>query len=100
MRRVSATEARVHFGELMRHAVTDQEPILVERDGKAYVVIISVAQYERLKAGQEMQTNWRDRVELARQGAAKDLQGRSLPPAEEIIREMREERDGELLDLH
>jgi prevent-host-death family protein len=28
---VSATEARIHFGELMRQAVESQEPIIVER---------------------------------------------------------------------
>ena len=33
-RRVSATEARIRFGELMRRAVEDKEAIIVER-GKA-----------------------------------------------------------------
>ena len=30
-RRVSATEARIRFGELMRRAVEDKEAIIVER---------------------------------------------------------------------
>lgn len=100
MRRMSATEARIHFGEVMRRVVNEQEPILVERSGEAHVVILSVAQYERLRAAQKAQTDWRERVEVARQRAAADLGGRSLPPAEAVIREMREERDGERLDLH
>jgi len=32
-RRVSATEARIRFGELMRRAVEDKEAIIVERGG-------------------------------------------------------------------
>lgn len=99
MRRMSATDARIHFGELMRQVVTDQEPILVERGGQAHVVVISAAQYERLKAAQDTQVNWRERVDEARKRAAVDLGRRVLPPVEEVIVEMREERDGELLDL-
>jgi len=41
-RRVSATEARIRFGELMRRAVEDKEAIIVERGGKLYVVVVSV----------------------------------------------------------
>lgn len=99
MQRMSATEARIHFGELMRKAVVGQEPILVERGGEPYVVILSVAQYERLKAMEEAHRGWQERVDAARQRAANDLGSRSLPPAEEVIRTMREERDGEFLDL-
>ena len=33
---VSATEARVHFGKIMRRAKSG--PVIVERDGKADVV--------------------------------------------------------------
>jgi len=50
-RAVSATEARIHFGELMRHVVESQEPIIVERGGKPHVVVLSVDKYEDLLAG-------------------------------------------------
>lgn len=99
MRKISATEARIHFGEVMRRAVVQQEPTIVERGGEPHVVILSVAQYERLKAAQEAHTGWQERVELARRQAAADLGDRSLPAAETIIRQMREARDDELLDL-
>ncbi len=39
---VSATEARVRFGELMRQAVEDHEAVIVERGGKPHVVVICV----------------------------------------------------------
>ena len=39
VRRVSATEARIRFGELMRRAVEDKEAIIVERGGKPLSLI-------------------------------------------------------------
>jgi prevent-host-death family protein len=96
---VSATQARIHFGELIQQVVNEQAPVVVERAGKPQVVIISVDQYERLKAGQERQVAWRDWVRRAREQIAGELGDRQLIPAEEIIRQMREDRDEQLLDL-
>ena len=45
---VTATEARVHFGEIMRRAAVGRAPIVVEKDGIPTVVILAVAQYEQL----------------------------------------------------
>ena len=45
---VSATEARIHFGEMIKRAAVTQEPIVVEKDGIPTVVILSVPQYEQL----------------------------------------------------
>ena len=47
---VSATEARVRFGEMMRRVVEDAEAIIVERDGKRQVALISINEYELFKA--------------------------------------------------
>ncbi len=98
---VSATQARIHFGELMRWAAETHEPITVERDGQPCVVILSVEAYRRLRdahvrpAWQDVLTQVRDfRAHLqARRG------GQPLPPPEEVIREMREERDAQLAGL-
>ena len=95
---VSATEARIHFGELMRQAVKGHEPIIVERDGKSHVVILSVAAYERLLKGQQ-QEDWKDLVDQARMQIQFELGGRELPPPEEIVRQMREERDARLVAM-
>jgi len=51
---VSATEARIHFGELMRTAVEEGEPIVIERGGKAHVVVLSMDAYRRLLEGQRL----------------------------------------------
>lgn len=98
---VSATEARIRFGELMRRAVETHEPITVERDGKPYVVVLSVEAYRRLKEGQA-QGAWQEVL-----GQIRDLRvrlqaqrgGRPLPPPEKVIEELREERDVRLAGL-
>lgn len=96
-RRVSATEARIRFGELMRQAVENHEPIIVERGGKSHVVVLSVEEYERLLKGQQQQDDWQELVRQAREQIRADLGGRQLPPPEEILDQIRRDRDEQLL---
>jgi len=49
--RVSATEAKARFGEYMERA--RHEPVVVERTGRPYVVLISVEEHERLQAHED-----------------------------------------------
>ena len=95
---VSATEARVRFGEVMRAAVESGEPVIVERDGTPLVVVLSVGEYDRLLKAQR-QEDWRTLVDQARAQVEADLGGRELPPPEEVLRQIREERDAQLMDL-
>ncbi len=101
---VTATEARMRFGELMRQVVELDQVVFVERDGVPRVVVLSVAEYERLRAGR--QVDRREALDrLARLGdqILARRQGQPLPPPEEIIREMREERGADYdrwLGLH
>ncbi len=97
-RTITATEARVHFGELMRGVVDSQEPVIVERGGKPLVVIVSVDQYERLRAGSGGKEPWRERMEQTWGQIRREGRGRLDPPADEVIRDMREERDAEAVD--
>lgn len=100
MRRViTATEARIHFGEVMRRTVEERTPTIVERDGKPQVVILAVSEYERLLEGQPPPQPWRELVRRAREAIAADLKGKPVPSVDDLIRQMREERDAELLDL-
>jgi prevent-host-death family protein len=96
---ISATEARIHFGEVMRQVSESGRPIIVERSGKSYVVVLSVEEYERLQKGQQ-QDDWHELVRQARAQIQADLQGRDLPPSEDILHQVREERDEQLLALH
>jgi prevent-host-death family protein len=96
---VSATEARIHFGEVMREAVETGEPVIVERDGTPHVVVLSIGEYDRLLKAQRRQEDWRALLDEARARAQADLGGRRLPSPEKILREIREERDAQLLAL-
>lgn len=98
-RKVSATEARIHFGELMRQVEEDGQPIVVEHSGSPRVVVLSVAAYEQLVAAQEAQEDWRELVDRAREQIRVDLGGRELTPPETVLREMREARDEQLVDM-
>jgi prevent-host-death family protein len=93
---VSATEARIRFGELMRQAVENQETIVVERGGKSHVVIMSVEAYERLLERQQ-QGGWKELVGRARAQIQADLGERILPRSDEILEQIRETRDEQLL---
>jgi prevent-host-death family protein len=89
---VTATEARIRFGELMRWAVESQQPVIVERGGRPHVVVLSVTKYERLLADQQEQAPWRELVHRAREQIRAELGERELPPPDEVIRQMRGER--------
>ena len=95
---ISATEARVHFGELMRHVVETDMPVVVERDGKAQVVVLSKQAYDQLSDGKKSK-DWRELAQQSRARIKAELDGKPFPPPEDIIREMREERDAYLADL-
>lgn len=94
-RTISATQARIHFGEIMKQAKIG--PVIVERDGKAEVVIISKKAYDELIATNP-QPDWRTLLEEAQESVRTALAGRELPDPAEIIRQGREERDEQLLN--
>lgn len=84
----------------MDRVTENQETIIVERSGKPQLVLISLDEYRALPALRAAQTpSWMDLVMEARRQVAEDLGERRLPPSEEIIREMREERDAHLSSL-
>jgi prevent-host-death family protein len=95
---VSATEARIRFGDLMRQAVENHETIIVERGGRSHVVVISVEEYERLLKRQQ-QGDWKELVHGARAQIQADLGDRTLPRPEEILDQIREGRDEQLLGM-
>lgn len=95
---VSATDARIRFGEIMRRA--KKGPVIVERAGKPEVVVISKQEYDQL-VGNVSQRDWRKKLDDLHEKLRVELAGQTLPEPEEIIRQGREERDEQLLDnLH
>jgi prevent-host-death family protein len=87
---VNATEARIRFGEIMREA--QKAPITVVRDGKPEVVIISKKAYDRL-VGSLQPPGWRELVAAAREHITTDLAERSMPLPDDLLFELREDRD-------
>jgi prevent-host-death family protein len=94
---IGATEARVHFGELMRQVTEKEQTVVVERDGRPQVVVLSVAAYERLRAAAGLH-GWQNALERAAEVSARIAarRGGQLPPADEMVREAREARDEQL----
>lgn len=97
---VSATDARVRFGELIRRVTEDGEAVIVARSGVPQIVIVSITEYRQLKTAKAATVSWQAQVEAVRSRIAAELGDRSLPPSEQVIRQMREERDAQFLDLH
>ena len=96
-RKITATEARVHFGEVMQSVVKDQSPVIVEKSGKPQVVILAVEHYKRLQEDQNR--NWLSQLKETHALVYLDLNGKELPDASDLIKQMREVRDVQLLDL-
>ena len=48
-RRISAKEARDNFTDLLGTVYYGKEPVIVEKQGRPFAVVISPEQYERLK---------------------------------------------------
>lgn len=46
---MAATDARIHFGEVLKRVHTNREHVTVEKDGLAIATIISQADYEEFR---------------------------------------------------
>ncbi len=100
-RQMSATQARVNFGEVLRYVTEEQQPIIVERAGKPQAVIMAIEEYKQLKEAGQSKPDWRvvlDRARELREQIAARRGGEPLPDAAEIIHQMREERDAQLME--
>jgi prevent-host-death family protein len=99
MVRVTEAEARKRLGELIQDVRDGRETVMIEKDGEPQAVVISLDEYTRLRAKNQGpgEQDWKRRVDRVRERVAQELKGRSLPPAEEVIRRMREERDEQIL---
>jgi prevent-host-death family protein len=95
---VSATEARVHFGELLREVAEEGTTYVVERGGKPQAVMISTQEYERFQAVKP-RVDWVAQYRRSQEMFRPLNESGKLNDIEEVIREEREKRDQHLLDL-
>jgi prevent-host-death family protein len=94
-RRIPATEARVHFGELLRELTETGETIVVERSGRAIAAVVPIEAYRRLQG--QTSTDWREALRIS-QAAFRPHVERGLPiDAAELIRQGHEERDERIM---
>jgi prevent-host-death family protein len=99
--KITATNARIHFGEVMRRVTEEGEPVVVERASKPQVVIISVDAYEKMKAAQP-QIGWQETLTQAIQVGARISArrgGKPLTLPEDVVSQGREERNAQFDDL-
>jgi prevent-host-death family protein len=47
-RAINATDVGNHIGELIQQVVEQQQPVIIESEGKPQVVMLSIPEYERL----------------------------------------------------
>lgn len=95
---LSATEARVRFGELLRRVTEQHETVVVERGGVPQAVVMSMAEYQRLSVKQTP-GGWRSLARMAHDEAMKELRGRPVHRPEDMLEQARKERDGRLTSL-
>lgn len=93
LKTISATKARINFGDVMKLAKV--APVIVERSGKAEVVVLSKKAYDQLIAAQ-VHANVQKRIEDLHKKIRIELAGKSLPDPAELIRQGREERDEQI----
>jgi len=93
LKTISATKARINFGDVMKQAKI--APVIVERGGKAEVVVISKKAYDQLVAAKS-QTDIQKRIKVLHAQIRKELAGKALPNLADVIRQGREERDEQL----
>ena len=75
MKRVAATEAKNRLGAILDEA--QREPIVIRRQDRDIAVVLSMADYERLRAA-NIQAFLDLRNEVAAQAAAKGLTNKRL----------------------
>ena len=92
---ISATQARIHFGEVMKQAKI--APVIVERDGKAEVVILSKKAYDEFVTAR-VGKDWRQLLEEVHKSIRAEIGDGQLPDPAEMLRLAREERDEQLLN--
>jgi len=93
LKTISATKARINFGNVMKQAKI--APVIVERGGKAEVVVLSMKAYDQLVAA-KTHASMQKRIEDLHKKIRIELAGKSLTDPVELIRQGREERDEQI----
>ena len=94
-RHVPATEARIHFGELLRELTESGETAIVERSGRPIAAVVPIEVYRHLQG--QTTSDWRDALRLSQEAFRPHVE-RGLPiDAAELNRLGHEERDERIM---
>lgn len=89
---LTATEARIHFGELLRTVNTIDDHIVIEKDGRPAAVMMSPDHFATLSRRYTPE-DILERARQTREMIAQAFAGRPIPDADELIDEGRDDVD-------
>jgi prevent-host-death family protein len=99
-RTVTATQARVRFGEILRQVSGGSGAVVVARLGEPQVVILAFREYQSLRDRVDRGSRvGLDRALSVGERIARRRGGVPLPPPEDVIASSREERDEDVLGM-
>lgn len=95
---ISATEARVHFGHWLRRVKEQGVTLIVEKGGRPEAVLLSLEAYGKLQIARQAEAGLDvlARARALRETIRARRRGRPLTAPEDVIAEMRQERDDDL----
>ncbi len=88
---MSTKDARANFSELLGLVYYTKEPVVVERKGKPFAVVISPDQYAMLE--KELERSWQTLQQVQEQNAGKDPE-EVLRDVTEVVETVRQKRHG------
>lgn len=98
---MSATEARVHFGEVLKAVSEQGDSVIVERAGQRLAVVIPLSEYEHLRSRSDRWARSMEGIQRLREYYRAERAAGRLPDididVEGDLRRSREERDEQLL---
>ena len=89
MRRMSARDARAHFADVLGSVHYGNEPVVVERNGKPFAVVISPEQYEVMEAALERAWTTVERIRARNADESPEAVLRDVTAVVEAVREER-----------
>lgn len=98
LKSVTATDLKNRLGDYLGEVIHRKEPLMIERHGKPVAVIVDLEQWKTLRPVQEGKTGDHPWIVAAKRLADKiDKKHPVMKPfsAVELIRQIRDEREGE-----
>jgi prevent-host-death family protein len=83
-KRVTATQLRVHLGEVLDAIEHRREPYVIERGGREMAAVIPIDDFRRQRKAALSEDWWRRQEQVARE-LEKNLNGRPYPDVDELI---------------